>query len=135
MCRARDASVMRRHGVAQLLMQRDERFPSQFQEFLRTTRIEAKKLGNDRHELIHGLLRHYGGPNSLRWRTQRVIYNGPLARIQQRNFHNDDLLKISRAISGFSHSLARKVWVITKYDNSHPTTSEIEQPLSELGLG
>lgn len=116
------------------LMQREERFSPQFREFLRTTRIETKKLGNERHEIIHGLLHHQGGPGSLKWRTQRVIYEGPNARIRQREFHNDELLKIGEAISEFSHTLSRRVWVITQFNNSYPFTGDVEQTLRELGL-
>lgn len=58
------------------LIQRDTRFSPETQAFLRQIRIEAKRLGDARHDIIHGLLHrrpwHGGG-----WYTQRVIYEGP----------------------------------------------------------
>src|SRR3546814_8551064 len=56
------------------MMQHDERLPEKTREFLRCTRITAKRLGNNRHDIIHGLLHRVPGPHSITWRTQRIIY-------------------------------------------------------------
>src|SRR3546814_8128052 len=58
------------------MMQHDERLPEKTREFLRCTRITAKRLGNNRHDIIHGLLHRVPGPHSITWRTQRIIYEG-----------------------------------------------------------
>ena len=116
------------------LMQCDKRFPDEFREFLRMTRIEAKRIGDSRHELIHGMLHKRGGPSELKWRTQRVIYDGPNARILNTNYNDADLQRISREISDFSHQLSPKVWVITHHNDSFPFTGEVEKTLRELGL-
>lgn len=115
-------------------MQRDERFPDKFREFLRATRIEAKRLGDDRHDLIHGMLHKRGGPVDTKWRTQRVLYDGPNAHILNTNYHDDDLKRITGEISAFSHHLSPRIWVITHYDDSYPFTGEVEETFRELGL-
>lgn len=89
-------------------------------------------LGNERHEIIHGMLWHRGG-FSLEWKTQRVVYDGPNARLTHRTFHNDDLRRLSREISNFWHYLAPKVWVLTGHDPGKFPVSEVEKALSEFG--
>ena len=113
-------------------LQRDERFPVGVQEFCRETRITAKRLGKKRHDIIHGLLHRSG---KLTWRTQRVAYDGPLARIEQSHYKNDDLADISKEIFAFSHDLSRKVWVLTRGDYSAYSTEDVEKALRELGMG
>src|SRR3546814_1360901 len=76
-------------------------------EFLRCTRITAKRLGNNRHDIIHGLLHRVPGPHSITWRTQRIIYEGPIARAVQREYHNKALADIAAEIADFSHWLSR----------------------------
>ena len=113
-------------------MQRDERLNAAIREFLRTARIEAKRLGAERHDIIHGLLHNIG--STMNWRTQRVIYDGPLARIQQRNYTNDDLQRISREIAEFSAVLSPRIWVLIGGDPSlYPNADEIEQARREFG--
>lgn len=73
-------------------MQRDPRISEPVREFLRYTRIEAKRLGNERHEIIHGLLNQQG--TTTNWRTQRVIYEGAIcppnaSEVQQRRAATD----------------------------------------------
>lgn len=114
------------------VMQCDERFTDETREFLRKVRIEAKRLGNERHEIIHGMLWHRGG-FSLEWKTQRVVYDGPNAGLTHRTFHNDDLRRLSREISNFSHYLAPKVWVLTGHYPGKFPVSEVEKALSEFG--
>jgi hypothetical protein len=117
------------------LMQKDERGPEPLREFLRVTRIEAKRLGNERHEIIHGLLHRFGGRHSLHWRTQRVIYQGPYARVHHRVYHNDDLQRLSAEISNFSRSLSLNVWAITRGDNGVGPPGDIQNARRNLGLG
>lgn len=116
------------------LMQRDERLPDKTREFLRSTRITAKRLGNSRHDIIHGLLHRVQGKSSIKWRTQRIIYEGPLARATQRNYHNNELADIAAEISDFQTDLAHKVWVMTQTDHTKFPASDIEKALRELGL-
>lgn len=115
------------------IMQHDDHLTNETREFLKKIRIEAKRLGSDRHEIIHGMLWHRGG-FSLEWTTQRVTYKGPNAGLSHRTFHNDDLQRLSREISNFSHYLAPKVWVLTGRDLSKFARSEIENALGELGF-
>lgn len=114
-------------------MQCDESFTDETREFLRLIRIEAKRLGKGRHEIIHGMLWHKGGL-SLEWTSQRVVYDGPNARIAHRTFHNNDLQKLSAEMAEFSHYLAPKVWVLIGNDPSKFPVSEIEKALSEFGF-
>ena len=113
-------------------LQRDERFPLGVQEFCRETRITAKRLGKKRHDIIHGLLHRSG---NLTWRTQRVVYDGPHARIEQNHYENKDLADLSKEIFSLSHDLSRKVWVLTRGDYSAYSSEDIEKALSELGMG
>lgn len=113
-------------------LQRDERFPPGVQEFCRETRITAKRLGKKRHDIIHGLLHRSG---KLTWRTQRVVYNGPHARIEQTHYENSDLADISKEIFDFSHDLSRKVWVLTRNDYSAYSAEDVEKALGDLGMG
>lgn len=115
------------------LMQCDERLTDETRAFLRNVRIEAKRLGNERHEIIHGMLWHKGG-FSLEWTTQRVIYEGPNARLAHRTFHNDSLQRLSAEISSFSHYLSPKVWILTGNDPGKFPVREIEKALSEFGF-
>jgi hypothetical protein len=115
-------------------MQKDERLNEPVREFLRATRIIAKKLGNDRHDLIHGLLHNVG--TSTNWRTQRIVYDGPYARIQHRHYSNDDLQHIIRTISDFANFLSPRIWVLIGGDRSRfPKTDELDQALREFGYG
>lgn len=115
-------------------MQRDPRISEPVREFLRYTRIEAKRLGNERHEIIHGLLNQQG--TTTNWRTQRVIYEGPYARLTHRKFSNDELQRISREIFSFSSFLSPRVWVLTGGDPARfPSSDDLQQALRELGYG
>lgn len=113
-------------------IQRDERLNDSIRQFLRATRIEAKRLGVERHDIIHGLLHNLG--STLNWRTQRVIYDGPFARIQHRYYSNDDLQRISREIEGFSGYLSPRIWVLIGGDPKlYPDPSELHQARCEFG--
>ena len=113
-------------------MERDERFTDETSKFLRKVRIEAKRLGSERNEIIHGMLWHKGG-HSLGWGTQRVTYRGPNASLTNQTFHNDELQRISQAISDFLHYLAPKIWVLTGNDPVKFPISEVEMALREFG--
>lgn len=115
------------------LMQLDDRLTEETQKFLRQVRIEAKRLGNERHEIIHGMLMHKGG-FSLEWQTQRVIYDGPNARLTSRSFHNNDLQKLSTDMAAFLHYLAPKVWILIGNDPSKYPPVEIEKALGAFGF-
>ncbi len=115
-------------------MQRNEKLPEKMREFLRETRITAKRLGDDRHDIIHGLLHRMPGASSIKWRTQRILYRGPLAQPTQREYHSNELTDLAAEIARFSHELARKVWVITRDDHSQFPPSDIQDALSQLGM-
>ena len=114
-------------------MQSDPFFPEKTQEFLRQTRIEAKRLGNKRHELIHGTLTLMNGRQGV-WLTQRVIYQGPTARVFNRMHAAQEIINTTREISDFAGHLSPKVWVISGNDRSKFPAGDIEKALSELGL-
>lgn len=116
------------------MMQRDERLHEKTREFLRQTRTTAKRLGNNRHDIIHGLLHRVPGAHSITWRTQRIIYEGPTARAVEREYHNRALADIGAEIADFSHWLSPKVWVMTQTDHSKFPASKIEESLRELGM-
>lgn len=113
-------------------MQRDPRLTDEMREFLRSARIQAKRLGNRRHDIIHGVVRHLGGP-STSWQIQRAIYEGPNARRNQRVFHSNDLLTLGSDIATFAHFLSPKVWVFIGGDPSKFPMSDIEEALRHLG--
>lgn len=113
-------------------MQKDQRLNEAIRKFLRDTRIEAKRLGNERHEIIHGLLHNIG--STLVWRTQRVIYQGPLARLQHRQYSNDDLQQLSSQIAKFSNFLSPRVWVLIGGDpTKFPHSDELQQAQIDFG--
>lgn len=111
-------------------MQRDLMFPWGTREFFRRARIYAKRLGNERHEIIHGVLRRRG--LSLVWRSQRVVYEGPHARVSHREFHNSDLQNLLKEIGDFSRWLAPRVWILIGNDHRNSPGGEIEEVLREL---
>lgn len=111
-------------------MQRDARLAWGTREFLRRCRIEAKRLGNERHEIIHGLFRRTYG--TVVWQSQRVIYDGPNARVSLREFHNDDLVNVSREITEFSHYISPRIWLLIGNDYRNPPGGDIEEIHREL---
>lgn len=112
-------------------IQKDERLNGAIREFLRVIRIEAKRLGDERHDIIHGLLHNIG--STLDWRTQRVIYEGPYARLQHRRYTNDDLQRICREIADFSTFLSPRIWVLIGGDPKRYPADELHQALREFG--
>jgi len=116
------------------MMERDDRLHTKTREFLRDTRITAKRLGDNRHDIIHGLLHRVPGQHSITWRTQRIIYEGPTARAVEREYHNKTLADIGAEIADFSNWISPKVWVMTRTDYSVFPASEIEKALDELGM-
>ena len=113
-------------------MQRDPRLTEEMQEFLRSARIHAKRIGSKRHAIIHGVLRHVGG-TSTNWQIQRASYEGPKARRNHHLFHSDDLLSLGSDIAAFTHFLAPKIWVFIGGDPGKYTRSEVEEALRQMG--
>ncbi|MEO5972959.1 MAG: hypothetical protein ABIP91_06315 [Sphingomicrobium sp.] len=114
-------------------MQCDPAFTPEIKEFLRSTRIEAKRLGDRRHELIHGLL--WRRPlTSGEWQSQRVIYEGPHARLVLTKISEEDFRQILREIAALLHDLSPKVWAITGGDPRVFPTGDIEQASRKLGM-
>src|SRR3546814_16853810 len=99
------------------MMQHDERLPEKTRAFLRCTRITAKRLGNNRHDIIHGLLHRVPGPHSLTWRTQRIIYEGPIASDLHRKAHNKASADIAAASEDLTPWLSPPAWV--KHQTEH----------------
>ena len=115
------------------VMQRDEGFTVEIREFLRYTRIETKRLGAERHNIIHGLL-HLKSARDLVWRTQRVLYDGPFARLENRLYPNKEIETIGSAISALGGYLSPKVWAITGGDPRLIATDNLENAKRELGM-
>lgn len=115
------------------VMQRDVEFTSQIREFLRYTRIETKRLGAERHNVIHGVL-HLASARDLIWRTQRVLYSGPFASLEHRAYSNDEIQKISREISDLGSYLSPKVWAIIGGDPRLIAPDKLENAKRELGM-
>lgn len=99
-------------------------------EFFRTLRLEARRLGNERHEITHGVLRRKG--NSLVWRSQRVIYEKAIARISHREMHNNEIADILRQIGAFSQYLSPRIWLIIGNDPAKSPSDDIEEIHREL---
>lgn len=114
------------------LMQCDQRLTEPVREWLRLTRIEARRLGNKRHEVIHGLV--WRMPNGGKWQTQRVVYDGPLARVRLTLFTLDEMEKTIADISTLLADIAPKVWILTRGDLPAYTPEDIEKAKRELGL-
>lgn len=115
------------------LMQCDPRHNDQIREFLRRARIEGKKLGDRRHDLIHGLIsrsRVQGG----RWTSQRIIYDGAYARLKITPYEVADFENVLRDINAYAHDLSIKVWVITRGRAPGFPPRDMEEALRELGL-
>lgn len=111
-------------------MQRDTRYLWGTRDFFRQVRIQGKRLGDERHEIIHGVLRRNG--TSLVWRSQRVIYEGSNARVHVRDFHNDDLVAIVKQIHEFSDFISPRIWFLIGNDHRNAPGGEIEDVLREL---
>jgi hypothetical protein len=114
-------------------LQSDLRLTSETRDFVHKLRVEAKRLGNERHEIIHALLTRVDG-NVARWGAQRVEYDGAVARLKHREFALADLENISVQISEFGQQLAPRVWVIMGRDRSAYPAYQIEDALRELGM-
>lgn len=112
------------------VMQRDLKYRWGAREFFRKTRIEAKRLGAERHHIIHGVLMKSARP--VEWESQRVSYQGATARVLHRTFHNDDLVHLYKEMSAFHHYLAPRIWLLIGNDYRNGFTGEIEEIHSEL---
>jgi hypothetical protein len=115
------------------IMQCDPLHNPKLKEFLRYTRIEAKRLGDRRHELIHGLFWRrpvLGG----RWESQRVVYSGPFARLHATTHSDEDFRGLLRDITAFGTYLSPKVWVITRGHTRNFPVGNLEEAAGELGL-
>lgn len=114
-------------------MQRDPNFTPEIQDFLRTARIEAKRLSGERHNIIHGLL-HFESIYTLRWHTQRVVYDGPNAKIEHRTYSKDELKLIAHEISEFCRYLSPRIWLIIDGDTRLMRAHDIKKVKLELGM-
>jgi hypothetical protein len=114
-------------------MQRDSGFTPEIVEFLTTACTETKKLSDDRHDIIHGLL-HLANARTMQWRTQRVRYNGAVAQLEHRTYSNDDLQRIVIQISDLGSYLSPKIWVITGGDPRLISKDKFEQARRDLGM-
>lgn len=114
-----------------LRMERDALLTDQTRAFLRHARLEAVRLGNERHEIIHGMLFRTG---TVTWRTQRVAYNKAVAHLVHREFHNQDILKIYTDVGEFMRWLGPRVWALVGADRTKYPSDRIEEALRELGL-
>lgn len=114
-------------------MQRNPRFTREIREYLRTVRIEGKRLGTRRHDIIHGML-HLVNSRAAAWRTQRVTYEGPHARLVETAYTQADLMKLMHDIGEFSHELSPKVWVITGRDPNAISRDSLQKARRELGM-
>lgn len=115
------------------VMQRDAGFTPEIQEFLRHIRIETKRLGVERHNIIHGLL-HLKSARDLMWRTQRVLYDGPFARLEHRLYSNDQIQTIGREISDLGGYLSPKVWAVIGGDPRLIATDKLKNAKRELDM-
>jgi hypothetical protein len=115
------------------LMEKDGEFTAQTRDFLRQTRVTAKRLGDERHNLIHGLL-HRLPTTDAQWRTQRVKYEGPYAMLVHASYKPDDLTRVQGEISDFAHDLSPKIWVIIRGDTRHISASDLAKAQMDLGI-
>ena len=68
------------------------------------------------------------------WQSQRVLYDGPYARLRLTKFSNADLMQLFRDISDFNNDLSPKVWVISHGNEPAFTPTILEKARRELGL-
>ena len=83
--------------------------------------------------MIHGLL-HFESVHTMRWRTQRILYDGAYARVEHRTYTNADLQRIGSEISEFGADLSPKVWAIIGGDPRLIAPEKLEQAGRELGM-
>lgn len=114
-------------------MQADKRLTPEVRDFLRHARVESKRIGDRRHDIIHGLL-HLANGRTLTWCTQRVLYDGPFAKLQQSTYSNDDLKALAVDIATFARHLSPRVWVIIGGKPNSFAVSDLQQVRRELGM-
>ena len=115
------------------LMQRDERLPEGVRHFLQRTRDEGKRLGDRRHELIHGLTYRRSVSGGV-WQSHRVIYEKALARRTVRDFSNEHFRDLLRDVSAFAHYLSPRVWAIALIQSDIAPPPGIDEALRDLEL-
>ena len=115
------------------LMQCDKRLTGPVREWLRTTRLEARRLGNKRHESVHGLLWRQPVGGGV-WQSQRVIYEGATARLHITKVSIAELKQTISEITALLADIAPKVWVITRGDVPAYTPEDIAKAKRELGF-
>lgn len=115
------------------LMQCDKRFNDKTREWLRKTRLEINRLRDKRHDAIHGVLWRRSVKGN-QWQSQRIVYDGPYARLQTTNVTQRDLHAVLSEITAFNHDLAPKVWVLTRGDLPAYTSGDIEKAKRQLGM-
>jgi hypothetical protein len=114
-------------------MERDGRFNEEIRAFLRRTRIETNRLGDERHELIHGLVHRLNRTGNI-WQSQRIVTDGAYARIVHRIYNDGDLNLVQAEISALAHDMSPKIWAIIGGDPRYIASSKLEQARGELGM-
>lgn len=99
-------------------------------EFFRVVRIEAKRLGSERHDIIHGIMRRSSG--KLTWQCHRVVYDGPNASAVSRDFSNDELVQVLKDMRALTNLMTPRIYLLTAMDKVSTPYGEIEQIRSEL---
>jgi len=123
-------NLSRKFDYIKRIMERDKRYPWGAREFFRELRLEGKRLGNERHEIIHGVLRRTGA--TVFWRSQRVVYEKSNARVQIRDFHSNEIVDILKEINAFSMYISPRIWLLIGNDPSLSPGGNIEEINSEL---
>lgn len=101
--------------------------------FLIRVRGDADDLAKERNRLIHGLL-HPIAPSRDRWQTQRVLYEGPVARLELIEHTVDDLQHLVAEIGALAAFLAPRVWVMTGSDPRRYPLEVVAAIRAELGM-
>ena len=63
------------------------------------------ELKTKRHDFIHGLVLTVPGPGSRLRRVQRIVYDGALLDLTEREFSMDDMIELGMRISQLSDAL------------------------------
>ena len=114
-------------------IQNDRVFNEKTKEFLRVTRIEIKRLGDRRHDVIHGTFWRTGQYRDV-YNMQRVTYEGPRAWVTHKRFTLDEMDALLSEMSSLAADIAIKIWVISGHDETAYAMSDIEKTKGELGI-
>ncbi len=111
----------------------DERLPTGTRNFLRRAADDVKKLGDRRHELIHGLTYRRPVPGGV-WQSQRVRYVKAVARVTIRDFSNQDFQDLLKEVGALAHYLSPRVWAIACIQSDITPPPGIDEALHDLDL-